>query len=88
MIQLRSLGYEVMVVSPDSISFVARRYKGEKNIDLALRIATVERAMMIRNLTRVGIPVVNWQVDRSLDDALHNTVNLLVKKQHILQVTK
>ena len=44
--------------------------------------------MMIRNLTRVGIPVVNWQVDRSLDDALHNTVNLLVKKQHILQVTK
>jgi len=88
LIQLRSLGYEVMVVSPDSISFVARRYKGEKNIDLALRIATVERAMMIRNLTRVGIPVVNWQVDRSLDDALHNTVNLLVKKQHILQVTK
>jgi uncharacterized protein (DUF58 family) len=88
LIQLRALGYEVMVVSPDSISFEARQYRQEKVAILATRIARLERAMMIRSLQRVGIAVVNWQVDRSLDDALHRTVNLLVKKQHILKVPK
>jgi uncharacterized protein (DUF58 family) len=88
LIQLRALGYEVLVVSPDSISFEARQYRQEKVAVLATRIARVERTMMIRSLQRVGVAVVNWQVERSLDDALHSTVNLLVKKQHILKVPK
>ena len=88
LIQLRSLGYELFVVSPDAISFEASHQKEEKNTDFALRVARVERALMIRKLTRVGIPVVNWQVDHSLDDTLHGTVNLLVKKQQLLQVVK
>jgi uncharacterized protein (DUF58 family) len=88
LVQLRALGYEVMVVSPDSISFEARQYRQEKVAIMATRIARVERAMMLRSLQRVGIAVVNWQVEGSLDDALHRTVNLLVKKQHILKVPK
>jgi uncharacterized protein (DUF58 family) len=88
LIQLRALGYEVMVVSPDSISFEARQYRQEKVAILATRIARLERAMLLRSLQRVGIAVVNWQVEGSLDDALHRTVNLLVKKQHILKVPK
>ncbi len=44
--------------------------------------------MLIHSLRRVGIPVVNWQVESSLDNALHRTVSLMVKKQHILQVSK
>jgi uncharacterized protein (DUF58 family) len=88
LIQLRALGYEVMVVSPDSISFEARQYRQEKVAILATRIARLERAMLLRSLQRVGIAVVNWRVEGSLDDALHRTVNLLVKKQHILKVPK
>jgi uncharacterized protein (DUF58 family) len=88
LVQLRALGYEVMVVSPDPISFEASQYRQDKVAILATRIARVERAMMMRSLQRVGIIVVNWQVDRSLDDALHRTVNLLVKKQYILKVPK
>ena len=86
LIQLRALGYELMVVSPDPVSFEARQYREEKVAGLAIRIARVERAMTIRSLQRVGVAVVNWQVERSLDNALHRTVNLLVKKQHILKV--
>jgi uncharacterized protein (DUF58 family) len=88
LVQLRALGYEVMVVSPDPISFEASQYRQDKVAILAIRIASVERAMMMRSLQRVGITVVNWQVDHSLDDALHRTVNLLVKKQYILKVPK
>jgi len=88
LVQLRALGYEVMVVSPDPISFEASQYRQDKVAILATRIARVERAMMMRSLQRVGITVVNWQVERSLDDALHRSVNLLVKKHYILKVPK
>ena len=88
LVQLRALGYEVMVVSPDPISFEASQYRQDNVAILATRIARVERAMMIRSLKRVGVKVVNWQVERSLDDALHRTVNLSVKKQYILKVPK
>ncbi len=88
LVQLRALGYEVMVVSPDPISFEASHYRQEKVAILATRIARVERSMLLRSLQRVGITVVNWQVERSLDDALHRTVNLLVKKHYILKVPK
>jgi uncharacterized protein (DUF58 family) len=88
LIQLRALGYELMVVSPDSISFEGRHYKEGKTAALAIRVANLDRAMVIHSLRRVGIPVVNWQVESSLDNALHRTVSLMVKKQHILQVSK
>jgi uncharacterized protein (DUF58 family) len=88
LVQLRALGYEVMVVSPDPISFETSQYRQDKVAVLAIRIAMVERAMLMRSLQRVGITVVNWQVERSLDDAIHRTVNLLVKKHYILKVPK
>ena len=88
LIQLRALGYELLVVSPDAISFETKQYRKEKNADLALRLASLERAVMLRSLKRVGIPVANWQVERSLDNELHRTVNLLVRKQHLLKVSK
>ncbi len=88
LVQLRALGYEVMVVSPDPISFETSQYRQDKVAILAIRIARVERAMLMRSLQRVGITVVNWQVERSLDDAMHRTVNLLVKKHYILKVPK
>ena len=88
LVQLRALGYEVMVVSPDPISFESSQYRQDQVAILATRIARVERAMLLRSLQRVGIAVVNWRVEGSLDDALHRTVNLLVKKQHILKAPK
>jgi uncharacterized protein (DUF58 family) len=88
LVQLRALGYEVMVVSPNPIAFEASQYRQDKVAILATRIAMVERAILIRSLQRIGIAVVNWRVEGSLDDALHRTVNLLVKKQHILKVPK
>jgi uncharacterized protein (DUF58 family) len=80
--RLRARGYEVLVISPDPVDFEARGLtaRGEAMTqrhlaaDLAARIARAERSLWIRNLHRVGIPVVNWPVDQPLDTTVH--VNL------------
>ena len=84
--QLRALGYELLVVSPDAISFEAGHLKLEKSTELAIRIARIERQLLIREMKRIGIPVVDWQVDQSLDKALDRVVSPHVLMQHFLRI--
>lgn len=84
--QLRALGYELLVVSPDAIAFEAGHLKKGKSTELAIRIARIERQLLIREMKRVGIPVVDWQVDQSLDQALDRVVSPHVLMQHFLRI--
>ena len=58
--QLRVSGYPLMVISPDPVSFEARRFKDRDSVKLAVRIARLERELMLRRLRSLGIQVVNW----------------------------
>jgi uncharacterized protein (DUF58 family) len=58
--QLHARGYPVTVVSPD---VTARASTGQ-------RLATVERAMRISRLRRVGVRVVDWDPDEPLETAI------------------
>ena len=40
-----------------------------------MRIARLERALLLRQLRRAGIQVVDWQVDRPFDQAVHTSLN-------------
>ncbi|MBN1979018.1 MAG: DUF58 domain-containing protein [Anaerolineae bacterium] len=73
--RLRARGYQLMVVSPDPISFEARLLKPDKAVDLAVRIARLERLLLLRQLRRAGIQVVDWQVDRPFDQAIHTSLS-------------
>lgn len=86
LIRLPALGYRLLVVSPDPISFEARAIhqlavndrhpeKILPGLELATRIARVERMLLLRKLHRAGILVVNWPVDKSLDKILHATLS-------------
>jgi uncharacterized protein (DUF58 family) len=67
--RLRALGYQLLLISPDPITFRVsnRRIKDAKSLELAKRIARIERVIMLRSLQRTGIQVVDWQIDRSFD---------------------
>jgi uncharacterized protein (DUF58 family) len=84
--QLRALGYELLVISPDAIAFEASHLNQEKSTKLAIRIARVERKLLISEMKRIGIPVVDWQVDQSLDKALDRVVSPHVLMQHFLRI--
>ncbi len=70
LVQLRANGYAVLVVSPDPVSYETSFLKPGPDQELATRLARVERALLLRKLQRVGVRVVDWQVERSLDQAI------------------
>ena len=70
LMRLRARGYQVMVVSPDPISFEVQLLPQSDLQRLALRIASIERTLIIRKLQRVGIPVIDWDVTQPLDVAV------------------
>lgn len=76
--RFRGLGYDVLVVSPDPVAFEARSMlhldapEAPPGLDahLAWRLATLERHLLLDRLKRVGVWVVDWQVDRPLAQTL------------------
>lgn len=70
LIRLIACGYHLMVVSPDPVAFEAKEKNAGKTLELAVRLAHLERVLMLRQLQRAGVKIVDWQVDSSLDQAL------------------
>ena len=69
--QLRALGYSLLVVSPDPVSFEARLYPKEEVIRVATRLANLERVLLLHKLQRGGIQTVDWDVSRSFDQVAY-----------------
>jgi uncharacterized protein (DUF58 family) len=74
LIRLRAQGYQVLVISPDPVGYVARALGAEPDVALAARIARLERTLQLRYLRRAGVQVVDWQVDQPFDQVIHATL--------------
>ncbi len=76
--RLRARGYQVLVISPDPVAFEAQKYapisEAEASVQLALRITRIERELMLRRLRRVGIQIINWQVDRPFANVMRTAL--------------
>ncbi len=77
LVRLRALGYQVLVISPDAVSFEAQALKGQPGVALAARIARLERTLLLRKLQQAGIQSVDWQVDRPFDQVVHASLGRL-----------
>ncbi len=70
LIRLRAHGYEVLVISPDPIAFESRGLAADRYTTTAARLARLERTILLRRLRQAGVQVVDWAVDRPLDEAV------------------
>ena len=68
-LRMRARGYSVLVVSPDPVAYEA--VGNGENASVAFRLARAERRYLLQQVRRAGAQVVDWQVDHSLDAALH-----------------
>jgi len=77
-VRLRSFGYEIMLVSPDPADFEARSYtpkdRMNSTISFPLRFVRIERTLLLHQLRRIGVRVVDWPVDQPLDNAIHSSL--------------
>jgi uncharacterized protein (DUF58 family) len=60
--RLRALGYSLLIISPDPVAFEASLYERNPDLDLAARIAYLERVLLLHKLQRTGIQTVDWDV--------------------------
>ncbi len=67
---LRGLGYRILIISPDPVTFENRFLPDGQDRDIAKRIVRMERDATIAMLRRSGIQVVDWDVTRPLRVAL------------------
>jgi uncharacterized protein (DUF58 family) len=68
--QLRASGHQILLISPDPISFMAQRAPSGAVLDLALRASRIERYAQLKHLLQMGVMVVDWNVHRSLNEAI------------------
>jgi uncharacterized protein (DUF58 family) len=71
--QMRSHGYEILVVSPNPVAFDSAGWANSDE-NLGLRFAQVERDLLLRRLQRSAIRVVDWNVDQPLDATIRDSL--------------
>lgn len=71
---LRSYGYHILVVSPDPFIFEGASYQPDRNQKLAIRLARIERVLLLRKLQRAGVRVVDWPIDQPLNQVMHTVL--------------
>ena len=71
LIRLRASGYELMIVSPNPIDFEASGITNDNWMPYAVRLAEIERHLLLRRLNQTGIRVVDWHVGQRLDGVIH-----------------
>jgi len=86
--QLKKYGFSILVISPEPIDFekkiatISEKPGTLEEIHLATRIANFERKLRIREISKMGIPIVNWPVDSSLDSVIHATMGRFFFPSH------
>jgi uncharacterized protein (DUF58 family) len=75
LIQLRGRGYQVMVVSPDSVKFELGLLPNSKETETAARVVRMERELFLRRLGRAGVQVIGWDVLVPFDQAVGPSLN-------------
>ncbi len=68
--QLRAHGYSLLVISPDPVSFERRLLPESQAVQMAERIARLERMATLRRLQQAGIIVLDWDVNLSFNQAI------------------
>jgi uncharacterized protein (DUF58 family) len=78
LVRLRARGYQVIVISPDPIAYETGELSATRAGKLGLRLARVERDLLLRQLGQAGVQVFNWNVDIPFDQAMYLPLSRLL----------
>ncbi|MBX3053475.1 MAG: DUF58 domain-containing protein [Caldilineaceae bacterium] len=73
-VSLRARGYELLLVTPDAITFEMKTLAATPNTQLAARLAHLERSHLLRTLGRAGVNVFEWDVETPFHQVAHRAL--------------
>lgn len=74
LVGLLAYGHRVLAISPDPVSFERGLLRQDHAVELAARIARVERTLLLRRLRQAGIPAVDYSLDQPFQQAVHRAL--------------
>ena len=83
--KLHARGYQLLVISPDPVSFEARGLGENPSVKLAARIARLQREVLLRDLRHRGVQVVNWDVSKPFEQAVRASLSRPAAFLHAIQ---
>jgi hypothetical protein len=81
--RLRAAGYEVLLISPDPFEVAGRLVSASSSEMAGIRAARIERRLVLLSLSKLGVHVVDWQIDRPLDAALEAITPQVVHRMRL-----
>lgn len=75
LVHLRARGYQVMVISPDPVSFEIKHLAERHEVQQAARILRLERDLLLNRLRRAGIQTLDWDVSQPFDLAVRYSLS-------------
>lgn len=77
LLRLRANGYAVVIISPDPVTFEAGLLPQTPLLATAMRLARLERRLLLQRLRHAGLVVVDWPVTQSLDEVIATQLHTL-----------
>lgn len=74
-ISLRARGYDLLLVTPDPVTFELGKIQGGQEMALAVRLARLERSHLLTTLRRAGVDVFEWDVETSFHQVAHRALS-------------
>jgi uncharacterized protein (DUF58 family) len=81
--RLRSVGYDILLISPDPVDYAARTLPLTEINTLAIRAARVERIIKLKRLMKMGVQVIDWQVNQSLETTINKVARNFTRRRNI-----
>lgn len=73
-ISLRARGYDLLLVTPDAVTFETQKIVGGPEMELAVRLARLERGHLLSTLRRAGVDVFEWNVETPFHQVAHRAL--------------
>ncbi|RME50476.1 MAG: DUF58 domain-containing protein, partial [Caldilineae bacterium] len=75
LVSLRAHGYPLLVLAPDVVDFEQEVLGERPHLELAVRLARLERTHLFRQMARAGIQVFTWRVDEPFHQVAYHVLS-------------
>ncbi len=72
--RLCAYGYQVLLISPDSLAYARSILPADRDSQLAIRLTRLKRQIEINQIRQLWIPVIDWQVSQHLAPLVRNAL--------------
>jgi uncharacterized protein (DUF58 family) len=76
LVRLRAQGYHLLILSPNGVAYERAALPPSADVELAARIATIERRHLLQRLLQAGIQVVDWDVTTPLEQIARQILSM------------